>query len=888
MLCQSCGRRPATIKIKKVIEGHPHELNLCHQCYQERAFFESASSLFSNFFGQDPFMGADKTLGRSYRPRQDINIADFFTEKSRKIINNAVMFASERGSKFVDTEHILYGIADEEENGAKILENLGIKPDDIKAYLEESSPAIETEEIEEEGLKQVDFTPRAKRAIELAFQSARERNINYVGPEHLLLGLVMEGEGLAAQTLKKYKITTEKVKKLVTKNAPASSKVEEPISSTPNLDKFSRDLTRMAKDGKLDPVIGRSDEVARVIQILSRRTKNNPVLIGEPGVGKTAIAEGLAIKITSKDIPEPLQNKRVVALDIPSMVAGTKFRGEFEKRMKKCIEEVNKANKKIILFVDELHTIVGAGGAEGAIDASNILKPALSRGELQMIGATTLNEYKKYIEKDSALERRFQPILVDEPTVEDTIKILRGLRDRYEAHHKTVISDEAIVAAASLSDRYIKDRFLPDKAIDLIDESASKVSLESFSPPEKLKKIQKQITEIEKEKSAERKDKKKIQKLKEELEKLNKEKKELDGSWRKDMATGRPTVFASDIEKLVSDWTGVPLSELAEEEIEKLMKLEERLHEKVISQDEAVKAVAEAVRRGRAGLKDPSRPIGSFLFLGPTGVGKTELAKALAYTLFGDEDAMIRLDMSEYMERHAVSKLIGSPPGYVGYDEGGQLTEKVRRKPYSVILLDEIEKAHPDVFNSLLQILEDGRLTDGKGRTIDFKNTILIATSNIGSSKIQQATEQSRLGFSKSAESKQSAKESKKELREELMEELKDIFRPEFLNRIDEIIIFEALGKKEMKKIVALMLEEVNRLLRGQDIQLKVSEIAKDKLIQDGYDPVFGARPLRRVIQKQIETPLSSLLLEGKFKNGDVIKVDFKANKFTFSKEKRK
>ncbi len=893
MLCQSCGSRPATVKIRQTRNGRPSEVNLCYTCAQERNVFGGgARSLFDNFFGGqtggDPFFG--DSLGQSYRPRQEINLVDYFSERAKKVVSSAAQKAHEMGANTVDTEHLLWGISEDEEMGQKLLAKLGIKTAELQGYLEENmpqTPRAEEEESEEEKAPMVDFTPRAKKVFELAFRISREMGHQYIGSEHILMGLLAEEEGMAAQILQKYGVTMDKARKAVAgavgfgKKEVAGQKV---ASQTPTLDKYSRDLTDMAKEGKLDPVIGREKEVARVIQVLSRRTKNNPVLIGEPGVGKTAIAEGLAQRIITNSVPETLKDKRVVALDISGMVAGTKYRGEFEKRLKKSLEEIEAAQGKIILFIDELHTIVGAGGSEGAIDASNILKPALARGQLQAIGATTLNEYKKYIEKDAAFERRFQPVLVDEPTVNDTISILRGLRDKYEAHHKTTISDESIVAAASLSARYIKDRFLPDKAIDLIDEAASKIRIQSLEAPAELKKLEKEISNAEKERQAAQRNRKKVVELTKSIKKMQDRQRELDITWRKDQATGQPTVLAGDIEKLVSEWTGIPVSQLAEEEVEKLLKLEDRLHQRVIGQHEAVRAVAEAVRRGRAGLKDPARPIGSFIFLGPTGVGKTELAKALAEQVFGSEEAIVRIDMSEYMESHSVAKLTGSPPGYVGHEEGGQLTEKVRRKPYSVILLDEIEKAHPDVFNILLQVLDDGRLTDAKGRTVDFKNTIIIATSNIGSQKIQDATGK-KIGFEDGTKGKVLSKD---ELRAELMEDLKKTFRPEFLNRVDEVIIFEALSKADIKKIVDLLVADVQRLLHGQGIKLDLSDRVKEKIAEEGFDPLFGARPLKRLIQKKIENPLSLLLLEGKYRSGDTVKVDITGNEFVFEKGKAK
>lgn len=891
MTCQHCKSRPATVRVRKVVNGRPIDQNLCHACAEQQGLFgRGTGSIFDSFFGQgtggDPFSG--DSFGKSYRPRQEVNLVDYFSEGAKNVVAAAAEKAREVGAKKIDTEHLLWGLSEEEEVGQPLLEKLNVKVDELQGYLDENMEKQEEDDDDEEqsDMATVAFTPRAKKVFELAFHKSRELGHRYIGPEHILLGLIAEGEGLAAQTLQKYGVTQEKiVKEAAGRAKPGKKTADKPKSNTPTLDKYSSDLTQMAKEDKLDPVIGRVDEVARVVQVLSRRTKNNPVLIGEPGVGKTAIAEGLAQKVMSGNIPETLKDKRVVALDISAMVAGTKYRGEFEKRLKKSLDEVAKAKGNIVLFIDELHTIVGAGGSEGAIDASNILKPALARGQLQAIGATTLNEYKKYIEKDAALERRFQPVLVNEPTVEDTIAILRGLRDKYEAHHKTTISDEAIVAASSLSDRYIKDRFLPDKAIDLIDEAASKIRIQSLEAPEEIKRLEKEIQKLEREKDAAKRNRKKVTEFNQKIKKAVAKKKELDGTWRKDKATGQPKILASDIEQLVSDWTGVPISQLAEDEVKKLLKLEQCVHGRVIGQNEAVNAVCEAVRRGRAGLKDPDRPIGSFIFLGPTGVGKTELAKALAEQVFGDEDAMIRIDMSEYMERHSVSKLTGSPPGYVGYEEGGQLTEKVRRKPYSVLLLDEIEKAHPDVFNMLLQALDDGRLTDAKGRTVDFKNTIIIATSNIGSKKIQEATE-GHIGFGNGKGS--GKKLDKKELRHELMEELKQVFRPEFINRVDEIIIFEALSRLQLKRIVDLLIDEVQRLLHAQDISLELSDSAKSKIANEGYDPMFGARPLKRLIQKEIETPLSKMILESSFKGGDTVKVGVKGKEFTFVKHSRK
>ncbi|MFY9202739.1 MAG: AAA family ATPase, partial [Limnochordia bacterium] len=648
-------------------------------------------------------------------------------------------------------------------------------------------------------------------------------------------------------------------------------------TKTPTLDQFGRDLTEMARQGKLDPVIGRDKEIERVIQILSRRTKNNPVLIGEPGVGKTAIAEGLAIKIVNSDVPENLFNKRVVALDMGSLVAGSKFRGEFEERLKKVMDEIRQA-QDVILFIDEMHTIIGAGAAEGAIDASNILKPALARGEIQAIGATTLDEYRKHVEKDAALERRFQPVQVDEPTVEETVAILRGLRDRYEAHHRVQISDMAIEAAAVLSSRYISDRFLPDKAIDLLDEAASKVRLRGLVVPQDLKELEAKVEElkIEKEAAIKNEEFEKAASLRDQEQKLRDQLEEIRSQWKSNQGRQEAVVDEQDIADVVASWTGIPVKQVAQEESQRLLNLEEILHQRVVAQDEAIEALSKAIRRAFAGLKDPKRPVGSFVFLGPTGVGKSELAKALAEALFGDEDAMVRIDMSEYMERHSVSRLVGAPPGYVGYEEAGQLTEKVRRKPYSVVLFDEIEKAHPEVFNILLQVLEDGRLTDSKGRTVDFRNTVVIMTSNVGAQQIQR---ESSIGFRIT----ESEADSYQAMKEKVIEELKRTFRPEFLNRIDEIIVFHALNRQHISAIIEIMLKELRQQLAEKRIILEITDAAKELVADAGYDPDFGARPLRRAIQKMIENPLAELILQGKYNDGDTIHIDTKDGELAFS-----
>ncbi|MBA4535049.1 ATP-dependent Clp protease ATP-binding subunit [Brevibacillus halotolerans] len=804
-----------------------------------------------------------------------------FTERAQKVLALALEEAVRLGHKDIGTEHVLLGLIREGEGiAAKALQALGLGLDKIQNEVESligrapEQPANTTNYTS-------NYTPRAKKVIELSMDEARKLGHTYVGTEHILLGLIREGEGIAARIMNNLGISLNKARQqvlqllgsseMMSSHQPSGSNAS---ANTPTLDGLARDLTAIAKEGSLDPVIGRQKEIERVIQVLSRRTKNNPVLIGEPGVGKTAIAEGLAQKIVNNEIPETLRDKRVMTLDMGTVVAGTKYRGEFEDRLKKIMDEIRQAGN-IILFIDELHTLIGAGGAEGAIDASNILKPALARGELQCVGATTLDEYRKYIEKDAALERRFQPIQVDEPTPEDAIKILSGLRDRYEAHHRVKITDEAINQAVKMSDRYITDRFLPDKAIDLIDEAASKVRLQSFTVPPNLKELEARLEEVRKEKDAAVQSQEfeeaaalrdKEQKLREELDSTKKDWKERQGKLNME-------VTQEDIAHVVANWTGIPVLKLKEEETERLLKMEDILHDRVIGQDEAVKSVARAVRRARAGLKDPKRPIGSFIFLGPTGVGKTELARAVAETLFGDEDAMIRVDMSEYMEKHTTARLVGAPPGYVGYDEGGQLTEKVRRKPYSVILLDEIEKAHPDVFNILLQVLDDGRLTDSKGRTVDFRNTVVIMTSNVGASMIKK---NSSLGFTTNDSEKKY-----QDMKDKVMDELKRSFRPEFLNRIDEIIVFHSLEQEHIEKIVTLMTEDLRKRLVEQEIDFKLSEEAKKILAKEGFDPAYGARPLRRAIQRNIEDRLSEELLKGTITKGDTVQIDAEDGKLT-------
>jgi len=804
-----------------------------------------------------------------------------FSERAQKALYLAQEEARSFYHNYVGTEHILLGLLKEEEGVAsRTLKKLGVTYENTRAKVQE---LIGMGNVPGDV---VGYTPRAKRVLELSFTEARKFNTSYIGTEHILLGLIREGEGVAVRILMEQGIDFNRMKEEIVKmlsEEPAVGQgkaAKAKNTNTPTLNQFGRDLTDYAREGKLDPVIGREKEIERVIQILSRRTKNNPVLIGEPGVGKTAVAEGLAIKIADGAIPEILKDKRVVTLDMASMVAGTKYRGEFEDRLKNVLSEVIKAGN-VILFIDEMHTLIGAGAAEGAIDASNILKPALSRGEIQVIGATTLDEYRKYIEKDAALERRFQPIVVDEPTVEETIEILKGLRDKYEAHHRVKITDEAIDAAARLSHRYISDRYLPDKAIDLIDEAASRVRLKTVTAPPEIKELEDRIEDLtkEKEEAIRTQEYEKAAKIRDDEQKLREELENLKSKWQQNSLSSEKSVGSEEIAQIVSLWTGIPVKKLAQEESERLLQLEEVLHKRVIGQDEAVASVSKAIRRARVGLKDPKRPIGSFIFLGPTGVGKTELTKALAEALFGDENAMIRFDMSEYMEKHTVSRLVGSPPGYVGFEEGGQLTEKVRRKPYSVVLFDEIEKAHPDVFNILLQILEDGRLTDSKGRTVDFKNTVIIMTSNVGANVLKK---QSILGFMPITEED---KNSYDKMKDSLMEELKKSFRPEFLNRVDDIIVFHQLSKEDIRKITDIMIDELNKRLKENNIKLEFTEEAKDELLKEGYDVSYGARPLRRAIQKIVENQLSELMLKGEIKPGDELLVSIKDNKFDFAKK---
>jgi ATP-dependent Clp protease ATP-binding subunit ClpC len=794
---------------------------------------------------------------------------DKFTERARKVLTLAQEEAQRFNHNYIGTEHLLLGLVREGDGvAARVLSNLGVQLPKVRSAVEFIIGRGEGLVVGEIGL-----TPRAKKVIELAVDEARRLNHHYIGTEHLLLGLVREGEGIAAGVLESLGVSLEKVRTQVMQvvNQSGGYGQGRQSSKTPYLDALGFDLTEAAKNDKLDPVIGRQKEIERVMQILSRRTKNNPALIGEPGVGKTAIVEGLAQRIIAGDVPEPLQNKRLVALDIGALVAGTKYRGEFEERLKKIVAEVKESAS--ILFIDELHTLVGAGAAEGAVDAANILKPALSRGELQTIGATTLDEYRKYIERDAALERRFQPVMVDEPTIEETIEILKGIRERYEEHHKLKITDEAIYAAANLAARYVPDRFMPDKAIDLIDEAASRVRMyRSISPPS-LKEAMRGLDSLRKEMESAISDQQfeLAADLRDREDKLRQRISELEAGWQEQQASEEPVVGEEDIAQVVSMWTGIPLTRIAGEESERLLQMEAALHERIVGQEEAISTLAKAVRRARAGLKDPRRPIGSFIFLGPTGVGKTETAKTLAEFMFGSEDALIKIDMSEFMERHTVSRLVGAPPGYIGYEEGGQLTEAVRRKSYSVILLDEIEKAHPEAFNMLLQILEDGNLSDAKGRKVDFRNTIIIMTSNVGAQLIQRDTS---FGFTVTTDQAKLEKAEYDQMRDKVLGELKNTFRPEFLNRIDAIIVFHSLTPAQIRQITTLQLKRIRNQLKEQNIDLIVTEEAMDLLAKRGYDHTYGARPLRRIIQNLIEDPLAEGLLDARFQPGKTIVVE--------------
>lgn len=807
-----------------------------------------------------------------------------FTQRAQHVIYLAREEAKVLGHPAVGTEHLLLGLIRENEGiGAKALINLGLDLNTVrKTVTDLVSPGHDYP-------KERSITPRAKKVIELANDEALKWGVNYVGTEHILLGLVREGEGVAAQVLTDLGVTADAIRKQVfsllgggaipvNKNMSGKDGAGK-NTPTPALNEYGRDLSELALEGKIDPVIGRSKEIERVIQVLSRRTKNNPVLIGDPGVGKTAIAEGLAQHIVKGNVPETIKGKRVIALDMASLVAGSKYRGDFEERLKKVMEEI-KNSGNVILFIDEMHTLIGAGAAEGAIDAANILKPALARGEMQVIGATTIDEYRKHVEKDPALERRFQPIMVEEPTKEEALEVLKGLRDLYEAHHRVKITDKALKAAVEFSDRYITDRFLPDKAIDLVDEAASKVRLQGFISPPELQDLEQKIEGLNKEKEAAiiAQEYEKAALVRDDEQKAYKELETLKNRWEQEKIKNTQNVTEEEIAQVVSSWTGIPVKQLAREESERLLNMEEILHRRVIGQDEAIKVLSRAVRRTSAGLKDPKRPIGSFIFAGPTGVGKTELAKALAEVLFGDDDAIIRLDMSEYMEKHTVARLIGAPPGYVGYDEGGQLTEAVRRKPYSVILLDEIEKAHADVFNTLLQVMDDGRLTDAKGRTVNFRNTVIIMTSNLGASNIRK---EATVGFVTAED----VKGEYERMKNKIMEEVKKAFKPEFLNRLDDIIVFHSLDKGQLKEIVSLMLKNLIKRLAEQEVEVMVTENVKELIIKEGYNPAFGARPLRRAIQQHIEDRLSEEMLKQTFKKGNKVVVDARDGEVIISTE---
>jgi len=806
-----------------------------------------------------------------------------FTERARQVVVLAQEEARTLKHNYIGTEHILLGLLREEEGlAARVLESLDITVERVRAQVVRIVGSGE-----EVTSGQIPFTPRAKKVLELALREALSLGHNYIGTEHILLGLVRENEGVAARILLDFDADSEKIRNEVIRmlsgpggrrqsgqsgaQAGTGAAGGEGKKSSKLLDQFGRNLTKLAQDGKLDPVVGRETEIERIMQILSRRTKNNPVLIGEPGVGKTAVVEGLAQRITNADVPELLKGKQIYTLDLAALVAGSKYRGEFEERLKKVMKEITQRGD-IILFIDEIHNLVGAGAAEGAIDAASILKPALARGELQTIGATTLDEYRKYLERDSALERRFQQIRVEQPSPEETVQILKGLRDRYEQHHKVEITDEALEAAAELADRYISDRQLPDKAIDLIDEAASRMRIKSMTSPPVYRELEEEIEETRraKESAIEAQEFEKAANLRDKERQLTNKKRELEEQWEAGETEGaeRPAIGEEEIADIVSMWTGIPVFKLTEAETQKLMRMEEELHKRVIGQHQAVEVISKAIRRSRAGLKDPKRPTGSFVFLGPSGVGKTELARTLAEFLFGDEDSMVRIDMSEYMEKHAVSRLVGSPPGYIGYDEGGQLTEAVRRKPYCVLLLDEIEKAHPDVFNILLQILEDGRLTDSQGRTVDFRHAIVIMTSNIGASEIARNTP---LGFAVSDEETGMTYD---DMKSRVMGELKKVFRPEFLNRIDDVIVFHKLQKDEIKTIVELLLQRIRQSLAERELQLELSEPAKELLVEKGWDPSMGARPLRRAIQRYIEDPLADFVLRAELVPGGTVVVD--------------
>jgi len=857
-LCDVCRARPATVEVTVVADGERRRVHLCDEDYAELRRREGASPWES--FMED-FVHPSRR-----RDREGLDIGAYLSDHARDLLQRAAKVAVEFRRRELDTEHLLHALTESEVVRA-ILKAFKVSPEDVRGHIEHNAPRGDLR-AERGKTVRVEISPRVKGVLEAAFRVSRDLGQSYIGPEHLLMGLVAEPDGLGGDILRRYGLTSDAVRQrteAVVGGRSGTGRAEAP-SATPTLDKHSRDLTALAREGKLDPVIGRSKEIETVVEVLARRKKNNPVLIGEPGVGKTAIVEGLAQRISRDEVPEVLRGKRLVELSVNSLVAGTKYRGEFEERIKEVLDEILAHQNELVLFIDELHTIVGAGQAEGGLDIANTLKPALARGELHLIGATTLGEYQKHVEKDAALERRFQPVFIPEPTVDQTIGILRGLRDRFEAHHKVRITDEAIVAAAELSDRYITGRYLPDKAIDLVDQAGARVRIATTSRPAAVQELESEIQALKREQdyATSRKQFERAQEIEATIVGKEKELEEATQNWKKGVASGTPEVRVEHVAEIVCSLTGIPVAELTAEEKEKLLKLEAVLHERVVGQDEAVAAVSAAVRLSRAGLKEGHRPIATFLFLGPTGVGKTELAKTLAWAVFGDEEATVRLDMSEYTERHTLSRLVGAPPGYVGYEEGGQLTERVRRRPYSVILLDEIEKAHPEVHNSLLQVFDDGRLTDGKGRVVDFANTIIIATSNIGSDLIQRnlaAPAGERLDYAT--------------LKERLAEELRQYFRPEFLNRIDEVIVFHALTQAQIRDIVLLQLERVRRVAKGQGVELEFDASLVDHLAEVGYRPEFGARELKRRIRSEVENALACGLLEGRVSEGDRVRVEY-------------
>jgi ATP-dependent Clp protease ATP-binding subunit ClpC len=886
MICENCGIRPASVQVFQQQGDQRATSYVCTQCARQLGMIGGGQG------GNDPFAMLQNLIQQQQGGQGSLFDA-LSAEAQQAVMRAREASAGTTRTAAIGTDHLLAGIVTGDNVATEALKRAGADVDGMRARFQEFRG--------DPGEEIYTFTPSSKRALQLSFAAARQMGGGQVGSEHLLLGLLGEGDGNAYRILQQHgandaeALRREILRLMQQRGAqmgpgagmpgaaaggPGMGGPQNPDTNTPTLDQVSRDLTQLARDGELDPVIGRAEEISRVVRILSRRTKNNPVLIGEAGVGKTAVAEGLAQRIVSEDIPESLKGKRVLALDVGGLVAGTRFRGDFEERMQQMLKELQQEEKDIILFIDELHTIVGAGGAEGAVNASNMLKPALARGELQVVGATTLDEYRKHVEKDPALERRFQPVLVDEPTVEETVAILFGLRDRYEAHHRVKITEEAIIAAAQLGDRYITDRFLPDKSIDLLDEAAAEVRLRSTVPPVDVKRIEEEIAglEREKEEAVRAEDYEKAAGFKQRVEQLKAELDEEQEGWAGHRESNAPEVTREDIARILEEWTGVPATNIVQEEAERLLNLEGVLHERVVGQEPAVKAVSEAIRRARAGIKDPKRPVGSFIFLGPTGVGKTELARALAEYLFGEEDAMIRIDMSEFQEAHTVSRLVGAPPGYVGYEEAGQLTEQVRRRPYSVVLFDEVEKAHPDVFNTLLQVLDDGRLTDAKGRTVNFENTVVIMTSNVGS---QHLVSTRQFGFTSG--DGVDFRETERRAREAL----ERAFRPEFLNRVDEIIVFQPLTKEDVLKIVDIMLSRLNKHLESQRVQVELTGAAKEFLAEEGYDPKFGGRPLARAIRRYVENPLSSRIIGGEFGPGETVVVDRGEESLTFATRER-